>query len=273
MKYYKSPLNYIGGKYRLLNQILPIFPESIDTFVDLFAGGLDVSLNTQANHYICNDINFHIIDMYKSFQKASMNDILTYIDKRIAEFNLSKENAKGYQQLRYEYNLKHNPFDLFLLICYGFNHQIRFNNSQEFNNPFGRNRSCFNLRIKENLIKFKCKTDNFIFKSYNFKQFDFSQINRDDLVYCDPPYLITTGPYNDGKRGFEGWTSNEDIYLFKILDDLNARSVKFVLSNVSVHKGKTNTDLLKWAQRYRIIELTCSYNNCNYHSYKSNETK
>lgn len=44
----KSPLNYIGGKYRLLPQILPLFPKQINTFVDLFAGGLDVSINVDA---------------------------------------------------------------------------------------------------------------------------------------------------------------------------------------------------------------------------------
>jgi len=27
----KSPLNYIGGKYKILNQILPLFPKQINT--------------------------------------------------------------------------------------------------------------------------------------------------------------------------------------------------------------------------------------------------
>ncbi|MBD5357453.1 MAG: hypothetical protein HDR88_10685 [Bacteroides sp.] len=40
-----SPLNYIGGKYKLLLQLLILFPANINTFVDLFAGGLDVTLN------------------------------------------------------------------------------------------------------------------------------------------------------------------------------------------------------------------------------------
>lgn len=52
---YKSPMNYLGNKYKLLEQILPLFPKNIDTFVDLFAGGLDVSLNTIAKNYIIND--------------------------------------------------------------------------------------------------------------------------------------------------------------------------------------------------------------------------
>lgn len=35
---YKNPFNYTGAKYKLLQQILPLFPENIDTFVDLFGG-------------------------------------------------------------------------------------------------------------------------------------------------------------------------------------------------------------------------------------------
>lgn len=35
----KSPLNYTGGKYKLLPQIFPLFPSKINTFVDLFGGG------------------------------------------------------------------------------------------------------------------------------------------------------------------------------------------------------------------------------------------
>jgi site-specific DNA-adenine methylase len=34
--YLKSPLNYIGGKQKILAQILPLFPAQINQFVDLF---------------------------------------------------------------------------------------------------------------------------------------------------------------------------------------------------------------------------------------------
>lgn len=37
--YIKSPLNYVGGKYKLLNDIIPLFPDKISTFVDFFGGG------------------------------------------------------------------------------------------------------------------------------------------------------------------------------------------------------------------------------------------
>ena len=44
----KSPLNYTGGKFALLETDTPIFSEDIDTFVDLFGGGFNVGVNVDA---------------------------------------------------------------------------------------------------------------------------------------------------------------------------------------------------------------------------------
>ena len=79
----KSPLNYIGGKYRILPQILPLFPQRIAHFVDLFAGGLDVSLNVEALHMTCNDINHHLMAMYQYIQSKDISDLLKEINANI----------------------------------------------------------------------------------------------------------------------------------------------------------------------------------------------
>ena len=57
----QSPLNYTGGKFKLLPQILPHFPKNIDTFVDLFCGGCNVGINVEANTVIYNDLNEHLL--------------------------------------------------------------------------------------------------------------------------------------------------------------------------------------------------------------------
>jgi site-specific DNA-adenine methylase len=67
-KQIKSPLNYIGGKYKLLEQILPLFPKEIKTFIDLFAGGCNVGLNVKAEKIICND-NFHSFGSRKFYAR------------------------------------------------------------------------------------------------------------------------------------------------------------------------------------------------------------
>ena len=73
-----SPLNYIGGKYKLLPQILPLFPENIETFVDLFCGGCNVGINVPAKKTIFNDNLSFLIDLYKSFNSLSVTDIFNH---------------------------------------------------------------------------------------------------------------------------------------------------------------------------------------------------
>jgi len=153
-KYLKSPLNYIGGKHKLLPQILPLFPKQIGTFVDLFAGGCNVSINVKADRIICNDLNTKIIDMYRAFQQTDTEEIIREIENRIEQFGLSKDNEKGFADFRDYYNANPNPIDLYTLTCYSFNYQFRFNNNLEYNNPFGRNRSQFSVNMRNNLLAF-----------------------------------------------------------------------------------------------------------------------
>ena len=81
--YVKSPLNYTGGKYKLLNQIIPYFPEEINNFVDLFAGGCNIAINCNANKIIANDINNQTIALYKYFKSKTFFEIVNEIDTLI----------------------------------------------------------------------------------------------------------------------------------------------------------------------------------------------
>jgi DNA adenine methylase Dam len=257
-------MNYIGGKYKLLPQIINYFPEDIDSFVDLFAGGLDVGINVSTNKVFCNDINYFLIDIYIAFQNCDIESLLAYIDNKILEYNLSKTNLDGYLKLRKDYNLNKYPLDLFVLVCYSFNHQLRFNSKHEFNTPFGKNRSSFNSSIRQNLIKFHDKVKKINFSCINFKDYDISDLSEGDFLYADPPYLITCGSYNDGKRGFEGWGEEDDVSLFEILDKVDSQGAKFALSNVIEHKGQINSNLLAWAKKYNVHQIDYNYNNSNY---------
>ena len=209
VKYVKSPLNYIGGKYKLLKQIVPLFPNRINRFVDLFCGGFNVGANVNAKKIYANDINDYVVDILEKFKLNDIDRTINHIEKRIAEFGLSKYNENGFKKFRefYNYNENKNPLDLYTLICYSFNYQFRFNNSHKYNNPFGRNRSQFSDELKSKLLIFieNLRNKKIEFSSLEFENFNFDKLERHDLVYCDPPYLITTGSYNDGNRGFKDW--------------------------------------------------------------------
>lgn len=273
-EYIKSPLNYIGGKYKLLGKLYKIFPDNIDTFVDMFAGGANVCINSDAKHIICNDQLTYLIDLYKYWQITDTEKIIEQIEQHIDEYNLSKVNGDGYCELRKEYNSTHDIIDFFVLICYSFNNQIRFNNKHEFNCSFGKNRSSFNDSIRNNLILFmKAIHDkDIVFTNHDFLELDLSGISSGDFVYCDPPYLISTGSYNDGKRGFKDWSLEEERALLALLDDLNARGIRFALSNVLYHKGQSNKTLIEWSEKYNVNYIDSDYTNCNYHL-KTNKTK
>ncbi len=269
-KYIKSPLNYIGGKYKLLPQIIPHFPSDIVTFVDLFSGGTNVAINVLANRIICNDINTKIIDMFKAFQNISLEEILRRIEQNISQYQLSKTNEVGFRLFREYYNKTGNPIDLYTLACYSFNYQFRFNNNLEYNNPFGRNRSQFSVSMRNNLISFvqKLQSINIEFMANDFEQFDLCALTNGDMIYCDPPYFITTGTYNDGNRGFKDWKIGQEKALYDFLDKANEKGIRFALSNVLAHKDKTNDVLSEWSKKYKVITLDYDYSNSSYNTKK-----
>ena len=272
MKYIKSPLNYTGGKYKLLNSLFDIFPNNINTFVDLFAGGFNVGINVNANKIICNDQINYLIELYEFLEKSNTEEVINNIYKIINEFQLSKSNADGYNKLRERYNENKDILDFLVLTFYAFNHQIRFNNSQKFNTPFGKERSSYNDSIEKNLKEFckALKEKKVEFHNNDFLSVNLSQLSDNDLVYCDPPYLISTGSYNDGKRGFKDWTEVEEKQLLGLLDELNSRGIKFALSNVLYHKGLSNDLLIEWSKKYKVHYIDKSYANCSYHFKEKN---
>ena len=80
LNYVHSPLNYIGGKRKLLSQIIPLFPKNISTFVDLFCGGCNVGINVAAEKVIFNDNLVYLVDMYKTFRENTIEEVVFYIE-------------------------------------------------------------------------------------------------------------------------------------------------------------------------------------------------
>lgn len=92
-----SPLNYLGGKYRLLSQILPIFPDGIARLVDLFCGGCNVGINVEATRVVFNDKNTTLVELLKMFQQISTIAIFDRIEWLIQRYGLSNSSKYGYE--------------------------------------------------------------------------------------------------------------------------------------------------------------------------------
>lgn len=283
----QSAINYTGGKFKLVPQLLPLFPKKIRNFYDVFAGGANITINIEAEKYFINDINKKVIELYEFFDKSEVDDILNNIEKIISEYRLSntkiygyefyntnstiglKEvNKKSYIELRKRYNAGTfdkdiEPLIFYILIVFGFNNQIRFNSNGFFNMPTGKRD--FNKKMALKLEKFinELHRRKIQYSSLDFKSFlNQQKFNDNDFVYLDPPYLLSTAAYNESG----GWTEKDESDLLNCLDELNTKGVKFALSNVLIHKGNENKILSEWAKNYNVHELDFNYNNSNYQS-------
>ncbi|MDR1471723.1 MAG: Dam family site-specific DNA-(adenine-N6)-methyltransferase [Synergistaceae bacterium] len=281
----QSPLNYTGGKFKLLPQILPHFPERIDTFVDLFCGGGNVGVNVNAERVIFNDSSPQLLYLYNTFRNLGSSYVLRWIDGVITEYGLSRSTEHGYDfygcessaglgsynrepflKLRTDFNAKNEDHGyyimLYVLIVFAFNNQIRFNAKGEFNLPVGKRD--FNDKMKSKLTAFADRLceGNYRFTSLDFREVDTMGLTGNSLVYCDPPYLITCAAYNEQ----DAWNERCERDLLALLDGLNERRIRFALSNVLTSKGKINAILTEWSEKYRVIHLNHSYGNSNYHT-------
>ena len=284
----RSPFFYVGDKYKLMNQLSELFPDNINRLIEPFCGGGSVFLNTKAKKYIANDNNFYMIQLHKflcSFKgkrevlfEQIKDIILKYgfsasylgieVDRELKSKHIKTYyavyNKESYKNLKNDFNnQKDNMIYLYLLLIYGFNHMLRFNKNGDFNLPVGNvdyNKNVVNAlnnyfdHIEKNTIKFYC---------YDFEKFiNKLEFEVDDFVYFDPPYLISGSEYN------KNWTVDEEKRLLELLDKLNERGIKFALSNVLFHKGKTNEILIEWSKKYKVIDVKS-----NYISYHDNTNK
>lgn len=284
--YIASPLNYQGGKARILDQLLPYFPADIDVFVDLFCGGCNVGMNVNAEKVIYNDCSKQLIGLLRAFRRMKTETIIGGINKLIEEFGFSQTrfhnfayyggganlgvseyNRDKYLLLRERFNTypkvdNHYYILLYTLILFGFNNQIRFNDKGQFNLPVGKRD--FNLVIEAKLVRFleALHTQNCEIRKGDFRSFDFEGLTSKSIVYCDPPYLITTATYNEK----DGWTEKDEVDLLSLLDGLNEKGIKFALSNVLKHEGKENVLLIEWVNRnnYHVHRLYMDYHYSNY---------
>lgn len=258
---YESPLNYIGNKVRIINEIRANLPDNIETFIDAFGGGFNVGININAKHVIYNEYNYFVKELIESFYKFDTLSYIRYMKKIIQQFGLEPSDKDSYIKVRNYYNSfkkrERDPRLLLTVILYSFQQQIRFNSNHDFNNPVGMR--WFNDCILEKLISFsrRIKEINVSFCCCDYADMLSHVDNGHTFIYLDPPYMLTNGAYNDGKRGFNGWDSNQEARLFDYMNELDNIGCRFMLSYIIEHKGKSNNNLLEWVRDngYHIIIL------------------
>lgn len=281
----RSPLFYVGDKYKLMKQLAELFPQEINNFYEPFTGGGTVFLNVEAKRYYLNDNDKHFINIHKFLIQSSDNPRKFFkgVEKLANKYKLSKSykediipitlkkehkktyfarfNKVGYEKLRTCVNnyRKNDPLILYMLLIYGFNRMLRFNGGGKFNLPVG------NVDFNKNVVsalgdyfefvkdkKIKIGTKDFR------KFFADKKFVKNDFVYLDPPYLITASEYN------KFWDKKSEADLLRAMDMLNKKGVKFALSNVTHYRGNKNDLLISWMKKYKVHKIQSNY--ISYHN-------
>jgi len=175
----------------------------------------------------------------------------------------AKYNKIGFERLRNDFNKDHDLFKLYVLLIYGFNRMLRFNGKGEYNLPVGN--VDFNHNVVNALKDFFniVSSRTILWQNTDYKTYlESIDIENDDFIYFDPPYLITFSEYN------KYWDNLREEELVKTLENLNYRKIRFAVSNVIYYKGKENKIFHDWSKKYFSHPI-----NSNYISYHDNTIK
>ena len=255
----RSPITYEGGKYDLLPDLIPSFPNARTfggRFIDAFSGSLVVSMNVNYNNQTANELNPYTYSLQKAFKEMSPREVVDYIYKTIDEYKIRTQ--EGFEKFKEKFNktkpADRNPLDLYILQKASSSGSLLwFDEKGNFKGNYVRGNFLVNKSLlREEITKLHNKLKNI--ELTNKDAIDIiNEAKSGDFIYVDPPYSNTSATYNSG------WTTADDTRLMQALDEAAKRGVGFALSNVFEYNGKVNKNWKEWAQKYSTQHLDKKY--------------
>ena len=221
----KSYLKWAGGKSRILEDVLAIFPTG-ERFLEPFAGSCTVTLNANYPVKISNDINRDLMHCHHDCydHPEELLEILSEL------YELGRES---YYDLRDEFNenLTHSVRRSAIFIYmnkHGFNGMCRYNSSGVFNIPVGKSKTIH--FPKEEILNFKKDIGNTKFLNTSFEEV-LDEARSGDVVYCDPPYVPASVTKSDINYTGGGFPYELQVLLKDKAIEAVARGATVIISN------------------------------------------
>lgn len=191
----KPPLKWAGGKRWLVPYLRPLWqPHSERRYVDPFCGGLAVPLGLKPKRALLNDVNPHLINFYRQLQSPAaismeMKNEEELFYKHRNRFNklIREGKAETAEAAQLFYYLNRTCF----------NGLCRFNQSGEFNVPFGKHSAITYVR---DFSALQSSLHDWVFTCGDLIQLS---LEREDFVYADPPYDVEFTTYSAGGFSWE----------------------------------------------------------------------
>jgi len=226
------PFKWVGGKRRLLPKIVPLLPEKYNGYYEPFLGGGALFFHLQPKEAYISDVNAELINAYQTIKNR--------LSLLIVELNKYENNEDYFLSVR---ELDRDPkvfsklssvqraarFIYLNKTC--FNGLYRVNSKGQFNVPFGHYSSPNFLDI-ENLNACSLALKNTTISCESFTSV-LSYAEYGDFVYFDPPYIPDGISSTFTQYTKDGFGMIEQQELLDVCHLLDARGVKWMLSNSS----------------------------------------
>lgn len=236
-------LKYRGGKSREIPCFLQYIPDDFNRYIEPFFGGGAVFFYLEPDNAIVNDLNSRLMTFYNQLRnnyaemRTQLDELQNIYEVNQAEFKrlkilhpdekIENKNEDLYYHMRELFN---HPDDTYLDgVLYFFINKtaysgmIRYNNSGEYNVPFGRypnlNTKLVTLQHSELLQR----ADLF---DIDYNQI-FNMAEDDDFIFLDPPYDCVFNDYGniDMMNGFD---ETEHRRLAEDFKNLNCRALMVI---------------------------------------------
>ena len=221
-------LKWAGGKSHLLPKLRSLIPKRFGKYIEPFLGGGALFFDLCPNNAVLSDLNAELINCYiavrdapeeilKILKQLPVNAGTYYKTRRLDPSKLS--DIKRASRLIYLNKT-----------CY--NGLYRVNKRGQFNTPYGKNDKVIVYTPKLILEASKA------LHSAKLLQGDFGPIllehaSPEDFVYLDPPYLPVGGFSDFTRYTRNSFYKKDHIRLAKVVEELENRCCKFVLSNAN----------------------------------------
>lgn len=231
MGYTRPFLKWPGGKYRALNAILPHFPKTT-TLIEPFVGAGAVFLNTDYQKYQLNDLNHHLIQLYATLAQRKKR----FINSARSLFDTKFNDSKQYYAHRALFNTTADSSEksaIFMFLNrHGYNGLCRFNQSGQYNVPFGYYPKTYfpEKEMLHFLTKKNITLSNSPFEML-FKRLLRKKSLDDICIYCDPPYAPLSATAKFTNYTGHGFTLEQQAELARLAQLCQKKGAHVLISN------------------------------------------
>lgn len=232
----KPVLKWVGGKSKLINEILSVFPREFNAYHEPFTGGAAVFFALDHHPSYLYDVNTKLMLFYSALREEPVH-LLSAVKELEAEFNLLELPARRewFYNVRARFNSGiGSPVTqsaLFLALNKtSFNGIYRENARGQFNVPFNQSTGWVTFADE---LGFKAASNSL--SSAKLFPGGFLEVEKHaapgDLVYFDPPYVPLSPTSSFTSYHSSGFGEIEQIELLQLCVRLREKRVHVVSSN------------------------------------------